>query len=386
MKRIHLLLLILPLIVCSAARADILISGNEGKFDLSSGVGRPIDKPIPDTLTVLDFAVFPPRARHVEGVPNSVLGPPSNIALSPDEKLALVANSVRRYTNDPKQPEADNIVQVVDLSLDPPAIIERVRVGKQPSGLSIDRSGKLALVANRGDGTVSVLAIDGRQVSLVQTLVVSAADGEPSDVAIRPDGRLALVTIRNGYAVRVLSIEGGKATLLPRKLPVYGQPYHVQITPDGALGLVAGSGNLDGRDMDALSVIDLRTDPIRTIDHVAIGAGPESFDISPDGALVAAVLMNGSGFTPDNPHRTEAGRLALLTRTGDKFAKVQELPIGRIPEGVAFSPDGKYLVVQQHPARELAIYEVAKQRLKDTGQRIKTPGMPSSLRRADVAR
>jgi DNA-binding beta-propeller fold protein YncE len=381
-----IVLLVLPLIVCSAARADILVSGNEGKFDLSSGVGRPVDNPTPDTLSVLDFAVFPPRVRHVQGVPNSVLGPPSNIAITPDEKFALVANSVRRYTRDLMHPEPDSIVQVVDLSLDPPAIIQRVRVGKQPSGLSIDRGGRLAIVANRGDGTVSVLSIAGRKVRVEQTLVVSAADGEPSDVAISPDGTQALVTIRNGSAVRALSIEGSKVTLMPRKLPVYGQPYHVQITPDGALGLVAGSGGMEGPDIDAISVIDLRADPIRTIDYVAVGSGPESFDISPDGKLVAAVLMNGSSLPSDNPQRTEAGQLVLLARTGNKFAKVQELPIGRIPEGVTFSPDGKYLVVQHHPARELAIFEVAGQRLQDTGQRIKVPGMPSSLRRADHAR
>ncbi len=93
--------------------------------------------------------------------------------------------------------------------------------------------------------------------------------------------------------------------------------------------------------------------------------------------------MNGSNLAAGHPQRTEAGQLVLLERAGKKFAKVQELPIGRIPEGVVFTPDGKYLVVQHHPARELAIYQVVERRLKDTGQRIKTPGMPSSLRRAD---
>jgi hypothetical protein len=62
--------------------------------------------------------------------------------------------------------------------------------------------------------------------------------------------------------------------------------------------------------------------------------------------------------------------------------KTQRLPVGRIPEGVAFTSDGKYLVVQCHPDREMRIFQVAGGIATDTGKRIKVPGMPSSLRAA----
>jgi hypothetical protein len=109
---------------------------------------------------------------------------------------------------------------------------------------------------------------------------------------------------------------------------------------------------------------------------------PESIEISPDGKLLAAVVMNGSNLGPSNPNRTTHGALVLLARRGKAFRVVEELLIGRIPEGVAFTSDGKYLVVQCHPDRELWIFSVNRGRLKDTGQRIKVPGMPSSLRGA----
>jgi DNA-binding beta-propeller fold protein YncE len=367
------------------AAGDILLSGNEGKYDLSSGRGRAVERPEPDSLTILDFAEFPPRVRHVSGVANSVVGPPTNVAITPDQRLALVANSVRRYTDDPKQPVPDDVVQVVDLSSASPGIIDTIRVGKQPSGIAINRAGNVALVANRADGTVSVLSIDGRRVAVRETITVGEAASEPADVAINPAGALALVSLNKAGLVRVLRITQGHVELADRKLPVYGQPYHVEITPEGALGLVAGAGNQNGPDADILSVIDLAVSPVRTIDHLIVGTGPESFDISPDGRLLAVVLMEGSNVSADDISRTEHGALRLWRRSGKSFVKLQDVPIGRIPEGVCFTPDGRYLVVQEHAAKRLVIYKVAAEGAKDTGVHIPTPGFPSSLRRAPSA-
>ena len=93
-----------------------------------------------------------------------------------------------------------------------------------------------------------------------------------------------------------------------------------------------------------------------------------------------AVVMSGSNLAPTNSSHTTHGALEILARRGKTFEKVQSLPVGAIPEGVAFTADGRYLVVQCHPARELWIFQVQGGRVKDTGQRIKMPGMPSSLR------
>jgi sugar lactone lactonase YvrE len=72
----------------------------------------------------------------------------------------------------------------------------------------------------------------------------------------------------------------------------------------------------------------------------------------------------------------------LLARTGRTFQVVQRIAVGRIPEGVAFSPDGRHLVVQCHPDRELWVFAVRGQAVEDAGLRLAVPGMPSSLRAA----
>jgi DNA-binding beta-propeller fold protein YncE len=368
---------------CTAS--DILVSANEGKYDLSSGRGRVVERPELDSLSLLDFAVFPPRVRHISGVANSVVGPPTNVAITPDGRLALVANSVRRYTEDPKQPVPDDLVQVVDLSSAAPKIIATLRVGRQPSGIAIRRAGDMALVANRADGMLSVLSIDGPNVAVRETISVGEPTSEPADVAINPSGTLALVSLNKAGVVRALRITGGHLDIEDRKLPVYGQPYHIDITPDGLLGLVAGGGNQNGPDADLLSVIDLTVEPKRTIDHLIVGTGPESFDVSPDGQLLAVVLMEGSNMPAGDPSRSEHGALRLWRRQGKSFGKLQDVKIGRIPEGVCFTPDGRYLVLQEHAAKRLVIYEVLPDRVKDTGLTIATPGFPSALRRAPAA-
>jgi hypothetical protein len=90
--------------------------------------------------------------------------------------------------------------------------------------------------------------------------------------------------------------------------------------------------------------------------------------------------MNGSNLAPENPAHGEHGALEILVRKGKSFQKTQSLAVGAIPEGVAFTADGKYLVVQCHPARELWIFEMRGEKARDTGTRIKLPGNPSSLR------
>ena len=213
----------------------------------------------------------------------------------------------------------DDVVQVVDIANPAPSVIDRVRVGAQPSGVAINRAGDMAIVANRADGTVSILSIRGSKVSVDETLSVGDATSEPADVAINPAATLALVSLNKAAVVRVLRIADGRVQLADRKIPVYGQPYHVQVTPDGTLGLVAGGGNQNGPDADLLSVIDLTTEPVRTVDHFVVGTGPESFDISPDGRLLAVVLMEGSNVAADDPQRTDHGFLrygnALTSRS-----------------------------------------------------------------------
>ncbi len=364
----------------SAARRPLVISGNENKIDLISGAPRVIANAPPDSISILDFSSFPPAVDHLTNVPNSVLGPPSNIAVTPNGRLALIANSVRIEPERQTNWLPEDFLHLLDLTSRPPAVIGRVSAGPQPSGLSIRGDGTLALVANRAGGSVSVLGIAGTHVTLRQTLKIAEPADSVSDVAISPDGRLALASVQKAGYLAVLRLDGDTLTDTGRKISTYGQPYRCVITPDGELGLTAGMGTGNGLDADALTVVDLKSNPPRTVDFVTLGAVPESIELDPTGQILAAVLMTGSNFPVSDPRSAPHGELVLLRRAGGSFRVSQRLKIGRIPEGVAFTSDGKYLVVQCHPERELWVFAMKRGRAKDTGQRIRVPGFPSSLR------
>jgi len=287
---------------------------------------------------------------------------------------------VRTDASNPTNWIPEAYIHLMDLGSVPPRLAGRVTTGSQPSGMSITRDGRFALVANRAAGTVSVLNLRGATVETVQELKVCEPAEAVSDVAITPDGRRALASVQKGGYLALLESEQGRWKLAGRKASVYGQPYRVVITPDGELGLTAGAGLGHPMDKDALTVVDLASNPIRTVDYVALGAVPESIEVSPDGRLVAAVLMEGSNLAADHPQHTEAGLLVILERRGKTFRRLSEHPIGRIPEGVAFTSDGRHLVVQCHADRELRLFSVRGSRVRDTGRRVAVPGFPSSLR------
>src|SRR2546421_11794478 len=132
--------------VTSFGSAQIVISGNENKIDLTSGAPRVIPPVAPDAISILDFSSFPPSVRHLNDIPNSVIGPPSNIAITPDRRLALIANSLKLDAANPTNWVPESFVHVLDLATAPPRVIGRVTTGRQPSGVSIAPTGTLALV------------------------------------------------------------------------------------------------------------------------------------------------------------------------------------------------------------------------------------------------
>lgn len=362
--------------------AQIVLSGNENKIDLDPGAPTVVQSPAPDSLSILDFSEFPPRVTHIDNLSNTVIGPPSNIAITPDGKLALIADSVKTEASDPAGFVPHTDIHLLDLNETPPTIVGNVSAGQQPSGMSVTPDGKVALVANRAGGTVSVISINGTTARETTQVKVSEPEDSASDVAISPDGRTALVSIQNKSTLVELKIDGMKVTPTGRQFAVYGKPYRVVITPDGQFGITGGAGFGAPNDRDAITIIDLKADSPHTVQHLTTGSSPESLEISPDGQLLAVVTMDASNLDANNSLRTQAGGLYLYKRTKHGFDFSQYLPTGRIPEGVAFTGDSKYLIVQCHPDREMRIYRVRGSRVKDTGERIKTPGMPSSLRAA----
>jgi DNA-binding beta-propeller fold protein YncE len=54
--------------------------------------------------------------------------------------------------------------------------------------------------------------------------------------------------------------------------------------------------------------------------------------------------------------------------------------LGGLPEGAAFTPDGKYLFVGNYLDQDISILKVNGTEITDTGKRFKLSGHPASVR------
>ena len=235
---------------------------------------------------------------------NTFLGPPTSLAITPDQTLAILVNSLDVVQDGDKwKVEPDDKVFIIDLAAKTPKLINTLHAGKQASGIAINRAVTLALIANRADDTVSVLAISDKEVKVVGSVALAPKDApsqQPSAVAITPDGKRALVVKSLANKVALLDIDGTTVTYKGYDMTTGVFPYNVQITPDGKLGLVnnsGGGGASDGQ-VDTVALIDMTMSPPRVVDQVVVGDGPEGLAIGPAGGYAASIILNGVGNVP----------------------------------------------------------------------------------------
>jgi DNA-binding beta-propeller fold protein YncE len=368
----------------ATAQAQVMIIGNDEKPGWDSD-GKPVLNPGGhDTLSIVDMSK-PANPKIVATIPldNSIIGPPTNLAITPKGDLALVANSVNEVEKDGKPAiVSDDRLFVIDLKASPPAVIATLKLGKRPSGMAINAAGTLALVTNRDDGTISVLSINGKEVKVTDTVTVGAAGDNISGVAIAPDGKRALFTKPSANKIGVLAIDGGKVTYDKQDLLTGLFPYNVVISPNGKLALTVDNGSNGGSDgnVDTASVIDLEANPIRVIDHVTVGDSPEGLVFSPKGNIAVTVEARGSNLPKTSWIYHPGGVVTVLRIDGKKVTKIGEATVGALPEGAVFSADGSYLYVGNFIDSDLSVLRVSGEKVSDTGQRFKLPGHPASMR------
>lgn len=373
----------------SAAPAPhYLLVGNDEKVIWEDGRIRFLP-PGQDRLSIYDAAANPaaPVLVATLALPNSLFGPPVNLAVTPDQRLALIADSMAwpaRADGAGWQPTPGRDVYVVDLAATPPVITQTLQAGLQPSGLSINRAGTLALVANKAGASISVLRIADGRVEVCAEVDM----GTPVvAVSFSEDGRRAYAVKTDTHRLAVLHIDETRST--PRvthdpaeDLTTGLVPFNLVVSPDGALALVVDMGSPTASDghADSISVVDLRATPPRVVDRIMVEDGPEGIAISPDGRYAAVAIVQGSNNPPSDWFHHACGQIVLLRIDGLRVTRAGAIDVGALPEGVAFSPCSRYLYVGNFLDATLQVLAVGDGGLTDTGTRIALAGHPASMR------
>ncbi len=239
-----------------------------------------------------------------------------------------------------------------------PTIAGSIPAGQTPGFVAVSPNGRLAYVANRGAGVVTVIDTSVNRVT--KTIPISA--GPPQYLAFSPDGGRVYVSVFNDQrtiaAVAVLDTASNSEIAT---VPVRTRPYALAVTADGSRIYVPNhdSGTIsviDAKKNEVVSEIEVAPNPhwiafskdgsrayaanhesnlVSVLDarkntvlaEVPVGRSPHSVAVNPARPLVANVNYDG-------------GTVSMIDV--NSRAVVATVPVGRNPQAIAWSPDGRF--------------------------------------------
>lgn len=343
------------------AHAEIAVSANDGK---QLRPGDSIATPTPDDIAVLDIRDGHVRLLGSVAAPAAMIGPPRAVAVSPDGRLAL-ATACQALAGDKLVP-ADT-VSVIDLARPAhPRVIQTVHAGPGASGVSISPDGRLALVANAEDNSISVFAISGNR--LRETGKVALGEGtRPTDVLFTRDGKGAVAVAQRTSQLVFLTVDGSKVTPNGKTAAPGRNPYGAVVTHDnkyvintnlgGALpppGAPAPAGRGMAR-AGTIAMTDMATGTIAA--SAVVGQTPEHVTLSDDGRYAAVVVANGTAAVRSDPKFDSVLGLLEIYAVGDGTLKeVARADTGHWCQGAVFSNDGGTILLQCAAEREIEVF------------------------------
>src|SRR5215469_11747554 len=198
------------------ARADMVLSSNDGHSvqDAQKAIVAPA--PVhPDTVSLIDVSHYPPTVKQTIEVPGSVVGPPTAAWMAKDESWAIVTSATKADPQGKGGTGPDDRISVLDLTSNPPKIVQSLNAGAGATTVRVSPDGTLALVANRTDGTISVFTVTDRRLTPVTKLDLGNPKSLPSGIVIAHDGKTALLSRQGENMVNVLHIDGTSVTVDP---------------------------------------------------------------------------------------------------------------------------------------------------------------------------
>ncbi len=220
---------------------------------------------------------------------------------------------------------------------------QSVGVGIEPVHMVETPDGKTIYVTDFGATTISV--VNAATWTLRSTIVVPTSETPnhaactPHSIEISPDGRWVYAACFGGSSIAV--INAANATLFKVvPLPANSVPYGLAVSSDGRA--LYASDDFSGR----LYVIDTTTFQFEPT--LTVGRGPALIARSPDGKMIyvsdgGSASVSPVNISPDPLHPTVLPAVA----------------VDGTPHGIAVTPDGRYVVVANQYADNLAVIDAS---------------------------
>lgn len=344
--------------------------------------------PMPDRRDTL--AVITPAAPGAGGLaqagrvdlpaPNSVMGWPGSMDVSPDERYAYIVEvrgnapaGVEALASIEEMPRGDALTIVELRSAEGPRVLDTVRLPYPPQSIQVAPNGRFLLVSTtdpRADLLIVPIREDGRTGEPVVLDVDTGVSDTGSPVAVTsarlaPDGRGVALNVGN-TELRFLRLD---AADIPRTVTVAGAPLRLgrwlsmmRWSDDSRFLVVADTGwgpdPLDAalNGAGTLYSVAVGANGATLVSRARVSRSPEAFELSPDGRLIAVANMERTYLPDALPFslfglfgERSASSLSLVAfdpQTGALQTLGRALPFrGVLPEKVAFDRSGRNVAV-----------------------------------------
>jgi len=363
-----------------AGRAEIAVSANDGKQVRSGDI---VNGPQPDSISVLNISGDQVKLVGSVAAPAAMIGPPGAVAVSRDSRFALVTACQKL---DGTNLVPDDLVEVVDLS-DPaqPHVVQTEHAGPGASGISISPDGKLALVANTEDDTVTVFSLSGEKLTRAGQVQLPPKS-RPTDVVFARDGKTAIAIAQGASREVVLSVNGTDVKDSGKSFSSGRMPYGAVVTKDGKYlintnggGANPAPGMVPPPHQGTVAMTDLGTGKV--VASVVVGPTPEHVVLSADGRYIAVVVANGTASVRSDPKFDKVLGLLKVYGVGDgTLTPVAQVDTGHWGQGATFSRDGKLILLQCAAEREIEVFRFdGKTLTQDKGATIAMGARPGSI-------
>ncbi len=216
-------------------------------------------------------------------------------------------------------------------------VLARVPTGEAPHEIAASADGRFAFVCNYGTGDRP-----GNTISVIDIAARKEIKRVDLGALLRPHG----ITESNGKIY--FTIEGSRA--VARYDPVAGRVDWTMGTGQTGTHMVVvarSSGKLYTANIgsDTVSAIEpVKAPGAWRMTQIAVGKGPEGIDISPDGREVWVA------------HRGDGG-LSIIDTATDRVTEM--IKVGRAPIRVKFTPDGKRVLISDSQGGEVVVFDAA---------------------------
>ena len=216
----------------------------------------------------------------------------------------------------------DSTVFVIDINTH--SVIDSIRVGKDPRGVTASADGSKVYIANSLSNTVTVINTATNTVS-----ATIHAGNDPYGIVVTPDGSKVYVANLPDNKVKVINTA---TNTVIDSIVVGTSPDGAAVSPDGSTVYISNSGS------NTVSVISTSTN---TVTHtINVGHAPRGIAFTPNGAKAYVANCNDANVSIINT--------ATFLATGT-------ITVGTYPCSGVVSPDGSTLYVSNITSNSISV-------------------------------